>query len=97
VTHLVWRGTHTGDYGAVAATGARVEIRDITIWRFAESTVIEISTVQDQFALPGIGPVGLLSPRRVGTIACRVSALPWQRALARVVSRWSGTGRWRWR
>lgn len=28
VTRLVWRGTHTGPYGGVAATGKLVEVRD---------------------------------------------------------------------
>jgi predicted ester cyclase len=48
---LVWRGTHTGDYGGVAPTGKRVEVRDIAIWHFRDSKVVEIRTLQDQFAI----------------------------------------------
>ena len=29
VTRLVWRGTHTGPYGGVKATGKPVEVRDL--------------------------------------------------------------------
>jgi predicted ester cyclase len=47
---LMWRGTHTGDYGGVAATGKRVEVRDSAIWHFREGKVSEIFTLQDQFA-----------------------------------------------
>jgi predicted ester cyclase len=48
---LIWRGTHTGDYGGVAATGKRVEVRDIAIWHFRDGKVIEIFTLQDQFGM----------------------------------------------
>jgi predicted ester cyclase len=48
---LMWRGTHTGSYGGVAATGKPVEIRDTAIWHFRDSKVVEILTVQDQFAI----------------------------------------------
>ena len=47
---LIWRGTHTGTYGGVAATGKAVEIRDSAIWHFRDGKVAEILTVQDQFA-----------------------------------------------
>jgi predicted ester cyclase len=46
---LIWRGTHSGDYGGVAATGRPVEIRDTAIWHFREGRVAEILTLQDQF------------------------------------------------
>ena len=46
---LIWRGTHTGDYGGVAATGQHVEVRDSAIWHFKAGRVVEILTVQDQF------------------------------------------------
>lgn len=46
---LVWRGTHSGDYGGVPATGKRVEVRDTAIWHFREGKVVEILTLQDQF------------------------------------------------
>jgi predicted ester cyclase len=46
---LIWRGTHAGAYGGVAATGRPVEIRDTAIWHFREGRVAEILTLQDQF------------------------------------------------
>jgi predicted ester cyclase len=49
--HLIWRGTHTGSYGGVAATGKPVEIRDSAIWHFQDGKVVEILTLQDQFGL----------------------------------------------
>jgi predicted ester cyclase len=48
---LIWRGTHTGDYGGAAATGKRVEVRDTAIWHFRDGKVTEILTLQDQFGL----------------------------------------------
>jgi len=48
---LIWRGTHTGPYGGVAATGKPVEVRDTAIWHFRDGKVTEILTLQDQFAL----------------------------------------------
>ena len=49
---LSWRGTHTGPYGGVAATGKAVEVRDIAIWRFGDDgKVLEIQTLQDQFGI----------------------------------------------
>jgi predicted ester cyclase len=48
---LIWRGTHTGPYGGVAATGKPVEVRDTAIWHFRDGKVIEILTLQDQFAI----------------------------------------------
>jgi hypothetical protein len=51
VTRLVWRGTRTGSYEAVKATGKPAEVRDFAVWRFEDGEVAEISTLQDQFAL----------------------------------------------
>jgi predicted ester cyclase len=48
---LIWRGTHTGSYGGVAATGKPVEVRDTAIWHFRDGKVVEILTLQDQFAM----------------------------------------------
>jgi predicted ester cyclase len=48
---LIWRGTHTGTYGGVAATGKPVEVRDTAIWHFRDGKVSEILTLQDQFAI----------------------------------------------
>jgi predicted ester cyclase len=46
---LIWRGTHSGDYGGAAATGKHVEVRDSAIWHFRDGKVSEIYTLQDQF------------------------------------------------
>jgi predicted ester cyclase len=51
VTTLVWRGTHTGSYAGIKATGKRVQVPDFASWRFEDGKVVEISTIQDQFAL----------------------------------------------
>jgi predicted ester cyclase len=48
---LIWRGTHTGPYGGVAATGKPVEVRDTAIWHFRDGKVAEILTLQDQFGI----------------------------------------------
>jgi predicted ester cyclase len=48
---LIWRGTHTGPYGGVAATGQPVEVRDTAIWHFQDGKVTEILTIQDQFGI----------------------------------------------
>jgi predicted ester cyclase len=48
---LIWRGTHTGPYGGVAATGKPVEVRDTAIWHFQNGKVTAILTIQDQFAI----------------------------------------------
>ena len=48
---LIWRGTHTGTYGGVPATGQPVEVRDQAVWRFTGGKVVEISTLQDQFGM----------------------------------------------
>jgi predicted ester cyclase len=48
---LLWRGTHTGPYGGVSATGKPVEVRDTAIWHFQDGKVTEILTIQDQFAI----------------------------------------------
>jgi predicted ester cyclase len=48
---LIWRGTHTGPYGGVPATGKPVEVRDTAIWHFTGGKVTEIFTLQDQFGM----------------------------------------------
>jgi predicted ester cyclase len=48
---LIWRGTHSGSYGGLAATGKTVEVRDTAIWHFRDGKVTEILTLQDQFAI----------------------------------------------
>jgi predicted ester cyclase len=54
-----WTGTHNGAYGGVAATGRRVDVRVISIWRFENGKVVENWTLQDQFSL--LQQVGYLS------------------------------------
>jgi predicted ester cyclase len=51
VTRLVWRGTHTGSYAGIKALGKRVQVPDFASWRFEDGKVVELSTIQDQFAL----------------------------------------------
>jgi predicted ester cyclase len=48
---LMWRGTHSGTYAGLAATGKPVEVRDTAIWHFRDGLVVEILTLQDQFGL----------------------------------------------
>jgi predicted ester cyclase len=48
---LIWRGTHTGEYGGVPATGKPVEVRDTAIWHFQHGKVVEILTLQNQFGI----------------------------------------------
>jgi steroid delta-isomerase-like uncharacterized protein len=48
---LIWRGTHSGSYGGIAATGKTVEVRDTAIWHFRDGKVTEVLTLQDQFAI----------------------------------------------
>jgi predicted ester cyclase len=48
---LIWRGTQTGPYGGVEATGKHVEVRDTAIWHFRDGKVTEILTLQDQFGM----------------------------------------------
>jgi len=47
---LIWRGTHSGSYGGLPATGRPVRVRDTAIWHFTGGQVAEIWTLQDQFA-----------------------------------------------
>jgi predicted ester cyclase len=48
---LMWRGTHSGPYGGIAATGKTVGVRDTAIWHFRDGKVTAILTLQDQFAI----------------------------------------------
>ena len=50
-TLLVWRGTHAEAIWGVKATGKPVEVGDFAVWRFGDGKVVEISTIQDRFAL----------------------------------------------
>jgi hypothetical protein len=40
-----------GPYGASRRPASPVEVRDFAVWRFGDGKVVEISTIQDQFAL----------------------------------------------
>jgi predicted ester cyclase len=51
LTRLAWRGTHTGSYAGIKATGKRVQVADFASRRFEDGEVVEISTIQDQSAL----------------------------------------------
>ena len=48
---LIWRGTHSGPYGGVPATGLPVAVRDSAIWHFRDGKVTKIFTLQDQFGM----------------------------------------------
>lgn len=61
VIRVRWRGTHTGPYGGVPATGNPVDIRIMTIWRFEEGLAVEDWTIQDQFAF--LQQVGVIDSR----------------------------------
>ena len=45
ILRLRWTGTHTGPYLGVAPTGKHVDVRGMTIWRFADGKVVEDWTV----------------------------------------------------
>ena len=66
-----WTGTHLGPYGGVAATGKRVDVRVISIWRFAKGKVVENWTIQDQFTL--LQQIGYLPPELT---SAQVRAVP---------------------
>ena len=51
VTRYVSSGTHGGPYGGVPATGRRVEIDEISIYRIAEGKVAEQWCLADNLAL----------------------------------------------
>ncbi|MBN9392951.1 MAG: ester cyclase [Chloroflexi bacterium] len=51
VTRLVWRGTHTGEYSGIPATGKRVEALTLNIFRFEGEKVVESWSVTDQFGI----------------------------------------------
>jgi predicted ester cyclase len=51
-------GTHTGSYTGIKATGKQVRVPGFASWRCEDGKVVEISTIQDQFAL--IKQVGYL-------------------------------------
>jgi steroid delta-isomerase-like uncharacterized protein len=73
VVRVLWRGTHTGEYGGVPATGRQVEVRVISMWRFRDGKVVDNWTIQDQFSL--LQQVGLL-PAELTTAQGRTVVKP---------------------
>lgn len=64
VVRLHWTGTHTGTYSGVPATGRVVRVPGLAIWRFEAGRVVEIWSVQDQFAL--LQQIGVIAPEISG-------------------------------
>jgi steroid delta-isomerase-like uncharacterized protein len=59
---FVYRGTHTGDFMGVPASGSAVEMRSIDIWRIEEGMFVEhwdelntLQVFQQMGALPPLG------------------------------------------
>jgi predicted ester cyclase len=71
IMRVRWRCTHTGVYSGVPPTGKPVEVRAISIWRFANGQVVENWTIQDQFSL--LQQVGVISPEVGGAQVPAVS------------------------
>lgn len=46
-----WSGTHREAYAGIAPSGRPVDVRVISVWRFADNKVVENWTLQDQFGL----------------------------------------------
>ena len=96
VTRLVWHGTHTGSYAGIKAAGKRVQVMDFAIWRFRAGQVVEIPTIQDQFALlKQIGYLPAKSTRRsrpLGRACRRAYARPHLHRKARGARRVRGHG-----
>ena len=64
IVQVRWTGTHRESYGGVPPTNRAVDVRVISIWRFADNKVVENWTLQDQFGLLqqiGYLPEGLTS------------------------------------
>jgi predicted ester cyclase len=82
VTRLVWRGIHTGSYAGIKATGKRVEVPGFAIWRFEDGQVVEVSTIQDRFALLSrldifpAKPTRCSRPRWPGSLGAASLAVP---------------------
>ena len=60
VVRLVWTGTHTGEYSGVPPTGKSVRVPGLAVWRFENGKVVEIWSIQDQFAL--LQQIGIIAP-----------------------------------
>lgn len=57
---LRWRGTHTGTFAGVPATGKRVEFDTVEIFRIAGGKVVEHWDIADRLALQSA--LGLVRP-----------------------------------
>ena len=51
VTQMIFRGTHTGDFLGIAATGRRVAVDEIQIMRIADGKIVERRSVIDMINL----------------------------------------------
>jgi steroid delta-isomerase-like uncharacterized protein len=59
VVRNTWRGTHRGEFNGIAATGRRVEIQGIVIWRIVDGRIAERWAVIDTLTfLRQLGVVG---------------------------------------
>lgn len=58
VVRNTWRGTHLGTFNGMAATGKKVEIQGIVIWRIADGMIAERWATIDTLAL--LRQLGLL-------------------------------------
>ncbi len=59
VVRNTWRGTHRGTFNGVAATGNKVEIQGIMIWRIADGKIAERWATIDTLAF--LRQLGVLS------------------------------------
>ena len=68
VGRFVYRGTHSGEFMGIPATGRRVELRSIDIWRVDDDMFVEhwdeLNTLEF-FAQMGVGPQ-LAGPQPAG-------------------------------
>ena len=51
VVRVTGRGTHTGDFGIIPATGRQFEVSGISIFRFADGKVVERWSITDEVSL----------------------------------------------
>ena len=60
VTRNTWRGTHLGEFNGIPATGNRVEITGIVIWRIENGMIAERWATIDTLSL--LGQLGVMGP-----------------------------------
>ncbi len=51
VTRFRWSGTHLGSFGEIPATGRRVEVRGIEIYRIVDGKITEIWRLEDELGM----------------------------------------------